>query len=248
MPVPNRRPLLRRARPWVLGAGVTLVLFASVAVLASISLARMAPGWWRTIRADDPGTIAKAEAIENDLANVLYEVRNEDASVWAVSLRAPDANAWLNTRFAQWLANADPEFRWPEEFQDPQAEFDDGLIHLGVRVVREGESQVLSASLRPTIDQHGALWVRVDSLHVGRLPVPEGWVVGRAGGMLSRVLPGRLLDDPAVAHILEALAGRLPLDDDPAFDLGDGRRVRLLGLQPERGKLRVTCRTEFGDD
>jgi hypothetical protein len=245
---PAPHTTLRRARRWLLGVGVSLVLLASVLVLLSISLAGMTPDWWRTIRTSDPETIRAAEAIENDLANVIYAVRAGEGDVWAVTLRAPDANAWLNTRFAQWLANADAEFEWPEEICDPQAEFDDGLIHLGVRVVRGDKTQVLAASLRPSFDDQGALWVSVESISVGRLPIPSGWVVDRAGDFWPEVLPARLLEDPTALRILDALAGRAPLDPEPALDLGDGRRVRLLNLQPEKGRLRITCRTEYVED
>lgn len=241
------QPNLRRLRRWLLGVGIALVLLATLLIVVSLGMARMAPEWWRTIHPGDPATIEAAEAIENDLANVVYAARPQESDVWAVSLRAQDANAWLNTRFARWLANADAEFEWPDEVRDLQAEFDDGLIQLGVRVVKGDSSQVLSAALRPRFDEHGALWVSVESMYVGRLPIPSGWVVHRAAEFWPEVLPTRLLEDPDTGNILDALAGRVPLDPDPALDLGDGRRVRLLDLQPEQGRLRITCRTEFID-
>jgi hypothetical protein len=224
---------------------VVSVLVASVLVVLSISLTRLSPLWWRTIQASDPATIVAAETIENDVVNVVYAVRGEQADVWAVAFRAPAANAWLNTRFAQWLANADAEFEWPEEISDLQVEFDDGLIHIGVLLRADERSQVLSVSLRPEIRADGSLWVRVESAFVGRLPIPAGWIVDRAGEHWPEVLPTRLHELPETAHLLAALAGDGPLHSDPVLDLGDGRRVRLLGLAPERGQLRITCRTEF---
>lgn len=241
---PAPRPALRRARRWLIGVGIALVLLASGALVVSLGMARMAPDWWRTIRPADPETVEAAEAIENDLANVIYAARADGKDVWGVALRAPDANAWLNTRFEQWLANADAEFDWPDEVRDLQVEFDEGLVHVGVRVVQGERSQVLSASLRPSVDEQGRLWVSVDSMHVGRLPIPSGWVVHRAAEFWPEVLPARLLEDPATGQILEALAGRAPLEPEPTVNLGDGRRVRLLDLRPEQGRLRITCRTE----
>ncbi|VAX41129.1 hypothetical protein MNBD_PLANCTO03-1538 [hydrothermal vent metagenome] len=235
----------RIARRWIIGVGVAVVLTASVLVLLSIGLVRMAPAWWRTTHPDDPATIRAAEDIENDVVNVIYEVREAPAETWTVVLRAPDANAWLNTRLTPWLLNADAEFVWPEEISDLQVEFDEGLIHLGVRIDDGENSQILSATLRPFFDDKGALWVRAESAYVGRLPIPADWVVGRADAHWPDVLPARLLEEPLTRHLLGALTGKTPLAADPVFDLGDGRRVRLLGLAPEQGKLRITCRTEF---
>lgn len=225
--------------------GVAVVLVASVLVLIAIGLVRMSPTWWRTTNPDDPATIQTAEDIENDIVNVIYEVRETPAETWAVVLRAPDANAWLNTRFEQWLTNADAEFIWPEEIGDIQVEFDEGLIHIGVQVDSNEKSQVLSATLRPEFGDDGSLWVRAESAFVGRLPIPADWVVGRADAHWPDVLPARLLEEPLTQSVLGALIGRAPLAADPVFDLGDGRRVRLLALIPEQGKLRITCRTEF---
>ena len=241
----SRRARLRRLRVWLLGVGVTLVLVASVVVVVSIGLARMAPTWWRTIRPNDQATIDAAESIENDVVNTAYRLRTESEEPWAVALRAPDANAWLNTRLGQWLANADAEFEWPDELRDLQVEFDEGLVHIGL-LVREGErSQVLSASLRPEIREDGSLWVRVESMALGRLPIPAGWVVGRADEHWPEALPARLLEQPMTQRVLSALTGDEPLQADPVLDLGDGRRVRLLDIDPVQGQLRVTCRTEF---
>ena len=243
----TRDQIIRRrtVRRWIIGVGVAIVLTASLLVLLSIGMVRMAPTWWRTTHPDDPVTIRAAEDIENDVVNVIYEVREAPAETWTVVLRAPDANAWLNTRLTQWLLNADAEFVWPEEIGDLQVEFDEGLIHLGVRVDRDEKSQILSATLRPSFDDDGSLWVRAESAFVGRLPIPANWVVGRADTHWPDILPTRLLEDPLTRHLLEALAGKTPLAANPVFDLGDGRWVQLLGLVPEQGKLRITCRTAF---
>lgn len=222
-----------------------LVIAASALVVVTIGLVRMSPDWWRTTHPDDPATIQMAEDIETDLVNVMYQVRGGDDETWSVTLRAPDANAWLNTRLVRWLGNADAEFEWPEEIGDVQVEFDRGLVHVGVRVDGADRPRVLSATLRPEFHADGSLWVRAESVFVGRLPIPAGWVVDRADAPWPDVLPARLLEQPLTNHVLDALAGGVALDDDPVLDLGDGRRVRLLGLVCEQGRLRMTCRTEF---
>lgn len=244
-PAPRPTRTIRRARRWLVLLGVGLVLAASVLAVVAVGLARMAPPWWRTVRPDDPAAAEAAESVENDIVNAAYRVRPELGEAWAVALRARDANAWLNTRLEQWLVNADPEFVWPDELHDLQVEFDAGRVHIGVSV-RDGErSQFFSATLRPEIREDGSLWAPVESMFLGRLPIPTTWVVERAGEHWPAALPSRVFDAPAAPTLLAVLSGEAPLRRDPSIDLGDGRWVRLVGIAPEEGLLRVTCRTEY---
>jgi hypothetical protein len=236
---------IRRVRRWLVSAGLTLALLGGACAAIALTLANQAPSWWRTTDPSDPGTISAGEEVENGVVNVMYEVR-EAAEPWTVTLHAADANAWLNTRLAQWLANSDAEFEWPREIENLQVEFDEGLIQVGVQVHGRERSQILSATLRPKFHD-GALWIAAESVSVGRLPIPAEWIADRAGSIVGDVVPARLLDNPDAAHLLRALAGECALDENPAVDLGDGRRVRLLRLAAQRGRLIVQCRTEHGE-
>jgi len=242
---PKPRPSLRRLRKWVLSLGLGLALLACLLAAVGFTLVRQAPVWWRTTDPSDPATIRAGEEVENGVVNVMYEVRESAAAPWTVTLHAADANAWLNTRLSQWLANSDAEFEWPREIENVQVEFDDGLIQVGAQLNGRERVQILSATLRPEFRDDGALWVAAESVWVGRLPIPAGWIAERAGAIVGDVVPARLLENPDAAHLLSALAGERPLDDDPVIDLGDGRRVRLLDLAARRGRLIVQCRTEF---
>ncbi|MBK7403239.1 MAG: hypothetical protein IPJ41_01065 [Phycisphaerales bacterium] len=235
----------RRARRWIVGLGVLVVTGACTLLLVGIALSAAAPDWWRQPDPTNPRTIQKAEDVETGVVNVIYEVRDDPQAPWSVTLRAPDANAWLNTRLEQWLANADAEFDWPSELESLQVEFDDGLIQVGVEVRDGDKSRILSATLRPSLHEDGSLWVLAETIRVGRLPIPAGWLADRAGAIATELAPRRFVETPEVDRLLRALIGDRPLEAEPIVELGDGRRVRLLGIETSHGKLRVTCRTEL---
>lgn len=231
----------------MVGVTIALVLCATVLVLVVTSLARSAPSWWRSVRATDPATVARAESIENGLVNVMYEVRADASEPWSVGLRAADANAWLNTRLAQWLLNRDERFVWPEQVRNVQVEFDRGLVQVGVEYVRDERPQVISATLRPEFHEDGSLWVRAESVSIGRLPLPADWILGQAETAWPDLFASGSVEDPEVRRMLDALAGTGPLATDPRVSLGDGRRVRILGLHSSGSTLHLTMQTEFED-
>ena len=227
--------------------GLLIVAGACTLGLVARALIGVAPTWWRQPDPTDPETVRKAETIESGVANAMYEVRADPLEPWTVTLRAPDANAWLNTRLEQWLANADAEFDWPSDVESLQVEFDDGLIQVGVQIRAGDHARIISATLRPQMHDDGSLWVSAETIHVGRLPIPAGWVAERAGSIAGEVMPRRLLETPEVDRLFRSLVGDRALDADPVMDLGDGRRVRLLAIETEEGRLSVTCRTELGE-
>ena len=226
---------------------IGLVLCATLLVLLATGLTRMSPGWWRSVRADDPRTVALAEAIENDLVNEMYQVRHEKATQWSVGLRAADANAWLNTRLSQWIVNRDDSFTWPEQVSNVQVEFDRGLVHVGLEFVRDERPQVLSATLRPEFHDDGSLWVRAESVTIGRLPLPADWFLEQAQSSSADLLPARVMQHPETQRLFAALAGTGPLASDPLVHLGDGRRVRVLALHASGSTLHLTLQTEYED-
>lgn len=231
---------LRRIHRWAVALAVVLVLAATGLWVLASGLTRLAPVWWRSSVADEPRTRALAERIENDVANAMY--RATAGQVWSVGLRAPDANAWLNTRLGAWLANQDERFRWPERVRDVQVEFAEDRVHVGVEVVGGDGSQILSARLRPELGADGALWVRAESVYVGRLPLPAAWVLEGSGA--SSGLPPGLLAHPEADRLFNALTGRAPAHPNPVLELGDGRVVRLIAVEAAESMLRLTFRTE----
>ncbi|MCC6286176.1 MAG: hypothetical protein IT439_12895 [Phycisphaerales bacterium] len=245
-----RTPLSKRLRRWLLAVGLAFALIAGGLGIIGWMMSRQTPAWWRSLDPRDPQVQALGENIENALVNELHRadrpgVREGNAwrsETWGFYIAAADANAWLSTRLAAWMENRLEGFDFPDEITEVQAEFNDGFVRLGARLSRGRSRTVISASLRPEIRGDGALWLALERVHIGRLPVPVGWVMGE--GRL-RSFAG---DDADLEALLRAFAGRQPLMREPEIELGDGRRVRLLSLAARLGRLEITCRTEFERD
>ncbi|MBX3364495.1 MAG: hypothetical protein KF866_07000 [Phycisphaeraceae bacterium] len=245
----------RRLRRWCLALALVIAFFGGILLVAAWMMIRQSPGWWRQIDPADPAVVRAAEEIENDLVNEFHRAdRPADAATdarwasepWALALSAPGANAWLNTRLRPWLENQYDDFSWPEDLLEIQVDFDAGRIVIGLRIRRgREESQVLAARFVPRIPDDGSLWVQVERVYLGRLPMPADWVLGDADQRLSRLLDDAVDDPGELAALTAALAGRSALLDEPVVRLGDGRRVRVLSIRADRGLLEIICRTEL---
>lgn len=246
-PIPIARTrTLRQLRRWVVLVAMGVVILAVIAAAVAWNLSRKAPIWWRTTDPDNPRTIAIGKQIEQGVANVLYEVREDDMP-WSVTVHAADANAWLTTRLDAWLANQHPDFDWPDEIHDLQVEFDDSLVIVGLKLVTPDRTQFLSMALEPHVQPDGSLWLRAKWIHLGRLPIPAGVLLGSSteqGSPIQSIVPAQLLRKSEVQHILSALQGNEPLTTNPVVSLGDGRTVRLLRIDTQAGVLRVECQTQ----
>jgi len=249
--------LSRRLRLWIISVGLCLVVLASLGSVVAWALASLTPQWWRTVHHDEDARQI-ARTVENAVVTEMNLVRPTDPAYkpspddpawtsarWGVVLDAGDANAWLNNRFPQWLANQSDGFGWPEELPEVQVDFDDGQIRLGVRVEANGKSRFFWATLVPDFDADGSLWMRARWVHLGRLPVPASWVLGSARNHVDRYIPTEILGLPETHLLIDAISGMNPAAESPAVRIPDGRRVLLLSIDPYRGRLRLTCRTEL---
>jgi hypothetical protein len=127
---------------------------------------------------------------------------------------------------------------------DLQVAFFDGQITIGARVRAGNRLQVLTATVDPIIDADGRLWIPASGISLGRLDVPAPLVVRAVRGQVDRYIPARLRDLPETAMLMDALEGQAAIVNNPVFRLGDGRRVRVVGIEPRDGRLLLTCRTD----
>lgn len=254
-----------------MAAGFIIVILATATVLIAVALSQDRPRWWTVVDAADPGVVSTAEAVENGIASALTQVRASgpgpggtaaEARPWSVFITTEQANAWLNVRLKRWLTDQSEQgsidFNWPSELREVQVSFSPGLISIGARVMRPGASasaearpQVLAATLRPALAADGSLWFTAEQVQVGRLPLPASWIIGRARRSAgSRAGDGRgepaaeLAQQPQAQRLLGALTGEGPVSQRPTIKLADGRRVRLVALEPGEGRLVVRCVTE----
>lgn len=186
---------------------------------------------------------------------------------WKVFITNDQANAWLNVRLKKWLADqtaqGNIQFTWPEQVGELRVNFDGGLIAVGARVYTglggqaadapnpadRGKAQTLAAELRPEFKPDGSLWMTAERINIGRLPVPASWVLGsggqtREGRERIGEVSSELASLPQTDKVLKAFSGAGPVLTRPIIRLADGRRVRLVAIEPDDGKLVITCRTE----
>ncbi len=233
-------------RRWVIGGGVLLVAFACAAVLWAVALVQEAPTWWRTISATDPAVVSHAEQLERSATDQVFKDR-EASTPWRVSLTSSDANAWLNARLPKWLANQNESFAWPDEVSQLQVEFRNERIEVGMLVESSGGNHVLSATLVPKLDETGSLWMVASWVRVGRLPMPPKWVLSTANKRKKDYMPEEILEMPETRQLFDALIAGKPLVNESVFQIDEGRRIRLLSMSAQDGKLEITCRTESHD-
>jgi hypothetical protein len=186
---------------------------------------------------------------------------------WRVFITTEQANAWLNVRLERWLTDQTEQgaidFKWPSEVKQVQVSFEEGRIHVGARVTRPGTGpdgkprpQTVGASLRPEFGPDGALWLTAERIEIGRLPVPASWVLGSAGKAngdqrkpsAGEKKVGEVSDElarlPQTQKVIAAFKGERPVISRPLIKLADGRRVRLLSIEPMDGRLVITAQTE----
>lgn len=178
-------------------------------------LAWIAPGWWAPVARDAAGALDTARALEQGVASELTKVRGPGTQAWAVRLRDADANAWLGARLPQWL-EFDQSLPWPEGVDAVQMH----TTPRGLTLAARWHGFVVSTNWRIEPGTGGApATIVADGTSVGLLPIPFAAGVG--------------------AWFVPQLAKPLPLD----LKLGDGRRVRVMGVDFSDGEAVADCET-----
>ncbi len=258
----------RRGRRTLI-AGACVFAFIGAAAMLGLMLAQSTPGWWKEINPKDPAVIEAAQRVENGAATQLTKIRKSEPSPgsmgasepWTIRLTAADANAWLAARLRPWLESQEGEkFTWPRDLERVEIEFQDGRIYVGASIRKPGEEgkvggaeskrQILSAALRPELRSDGGLWMPATWVSVGRLSLPPGWMLPRSkregNYAKQKRIPdptGMLAEVPQLSDLLGALAGERAAMQSAIIKIGDGRRVKVLGMEPRDGALYITCQT-----
>jgi uncharacterized protein YpmS len=238
----------------VLSGAMAVVLAGSAGVLGALALTRAAPTWWRTVLREDPATVSLAQETETWAINLAHDseklplTENPDgvwrSEVWRLELTSAEVNAWLNVRLPKWLANQKDQFRWPAEVSDVQVEFHDDRITLGARVRAGQRHQVLTATLMPRLETDGRLYLPAQSVNIGRLSIPANWVLEPVRANAESYIPSQLRRLPETELFFDAFGGAEPLLQKAMVRLGDGRRIRVLKVEPRNGRIQVFCQTE----
>lgn len=247
-----RSPLRRLLR--MLGVLMFVFLLAiGGSVFYSWRLASQPPEWWSPVDAADPRVDRAARSVENGVTDQLHRLRpaptpgetgGMQGQTWKIIIKEADANAWLAARLQDWLLNRNERLAWPANASQPQVAFEDGIMRLGFEVTEDGKGRVISAALAPTIDEQGALWLRLETLSIGRFPLPGSAVAEAGGAMIESRLPPEMQGNEDTKNFIQALAGKQALTREAVAKLSDGRKVRIMRITPREGELEVECRTD----
>ncbi len=253
------RSIRRRIRAIAISTGLCLAAAAALLLVIASSLSRAAPSWWRQY-ALDTELRDRATAVENAAVSQFYRARPADPAMdpdnddepwrsapWSIALRDEDASAWLTARLREWVESDAAIEGWPEGLGQPQVHFENGRLRLGADLRFERGQRVVSVAITPEFREDGSLWLLTDWVHIGRLPLPAGPMLARAGEAIEEEMPAELADELAVdaerAGFFDILRGRAPLARRPELRLDEGRAVRLLGLRLMDGRIEIDCQT-----
>lgn len=241
----------------LIGLAIGLVVGVTGALVYANHRMKQAPDWWTPIDAADPAVREAALNVENGLSGELTRRRElterelplvgtvRASENWGVRLESGQASAWLTERLPKWAEAEGWLAAWPEELAELRLNFDGATIRLGARVRSSATSEgsYMTATLTPQFRGDGTVWLIADSVSIGRLPLPPAWVFSGTPGDTD-VLPSELEGDD-LKEIFRVFLGDQPAPD-PLIRLGDGRRVRLVGIQPEeQGTVLLIFRTEY---
>lgn len=249
----------RTIRRWLAVALLALAAIVATCVGVAWWLSTATPRWWQPPDARDAGTHTLAEAVENGTITTLNQVRPGEAP-WAMSITQEAANAWLAARLRPWLLSQAGLSRWPDGIDRVMVRFEPGLVRVAVELLHEGRRQIVSFAFTPEVaPAEGAaggavgsgasgLWLRPSSISLGRLALPPGWVLsgtigpGRSGGKI----PADFAALPQTPVVLAALSGTVPLVRSATLRLPDARRLALVEIKSEEGRVVLTWRPAPG--
>lgn len=198
---------------------------------------RATPEYWQVVEAE-PGSPAmveverRADQFEFWIVERLQQVREDDGP-WQMVLEQNQINEWIATRLRSWLVNQ--KMRMPDWLHHPMVAVRPGRIILAGDMRTEMVNKVVSLEYVPRSNARGIVDLRLDHVRGGKLPLPYEQVMDSAAGQIDP-------DDQQQIEQFQEIRERLktiPL----AHELDDGRRVEVLEVRAEQGKLTLTCRT-----
>lgn len=241
-----------RRRRWLAAILPTIAI-----VLAAFLWLTRPPGWYAPPDPKDRDVADLAERVESNFVQQAHKARQPEET-WTRRVHDSQVNAWLSARLREWVINQ--EGRWPSRLGTPQVLFEPDGISIAAPIGGDAEpvssdrqddgqgrrsigtplvsGRMLVARLAPEITE-GGLRLRLDRVAIGRLSLP-GEPVQALARRLQGVLPD-VMDGAEAAHLLDVLAGRESLPAE--LELGDGRRVELVGLKLGQGWIEFTART-----
>lgn len=234
--------------------GVTVLAGIAIAGLIwyGLNLWQSAPPQWdaehaRRASLPDDQQAERAAALEQRIARAISFT---DASVTAVERGEPlpgaveadpavaaeetvtvgvdELNDWLDTRLEEWLANQGQAM--PSDWSTPTVWVEDGMPVVAASM----SGQVFSARLDLQMQPDGKAVFRIDSIQGGQIPLPVTELIKEN----AKELRARGATEAAAADVLAGM----PFD--PAVQIDEARRARLVGFETRANELVARIRAE----
>jgi hypothetical protein len=198
------------------------------------------PAWWSPPNRADPRVAEVGERVEQSLISHAHEIRPADEP-WSIRIHEDQVNAWLATRLPKWAAHRGHGDR--DNLPGlVQLHFEPGRARIGAELPSSAGAGVLDVAISPTMAD-GRLRLSVNRVALGRVAVSGDPLAALVNHLKqSRLMESLDLGGEDVERITRAVLQGESID--PAFELQDGRIVRLLDLMVREGELVVQCRTE----
>ena len=168
-------------RRWVVIGGVLLAAVAAAAGVAGWAVFRV-PAFYEKAAASVQDPVERKAASDrfveqtNQLAD---EIQHSDE--WSQTFTPLQINSWLAeelpTRYARHI---------PPGVSDPRVHIDDGVLLIGFRYEAEAYNGVVSIRLRPAVPEDNRLFIEIESVRAGLLPISVKGVLDTLTRRLNR--------------------------------------------------------------
>lgn len=226
----------------------SVVAIGAVTALVVWRQATQKPEWWETSLPEVPPVAPDDVGADIEMAITTQMTQERPAqNSWTIDVNEQQASAWLTGRLPDWLLNRSADV--PAEWSRTAIRFTPGEFHIVAEVTpKNGGTRYVGLVLEPTIDHNGAMNIRAMAATLGRLRTPFNVIADRLGSKLVNISEGAGGDNPHAAAVQDFIDSHTLTISPPDFQLDDGRKVRIIGIEVTPGNLRLTCTTTRAAD
>lgn len=219
----------------ILGLVAAVLLGLAIAVAVVYRRATTTPDYWQVVNLAEPTVARDAAAFEQWLSSEFTQHR-PNVETWQIELEADDVNRWLATRLPGWAANQG--FELPGWLGHPMVAIQPDRFIVAGQVQQDDQSHIVSLTYQPTTPPHEQpIAMELTGVYVGRQRIADN--VDELIELIETFVDVSKFDQ----RQLDDLRGRVQTVT-LAGDLGDGRRVEVIGIDLRPGKMLLTCRTQ----
>lgn len=211
---------------------ILLLPVGAVAVWMGLS---SAPSYWRIVDFSDPQTPKRVATFEQKIDKAFEQDHPAD-EVWELDLQQEEMRDWVAVRMPTWLAERGVVQSLPPWLSQPMIVFEEGKLILAGQVRYGDISQIVSLELKPSTGAGGELEFRMDGIRGGRIPLPRGELLNK---LVSKYGSVEAAEYAALSEAQSALS-KIKL---PAIDVGNGRKVKIVGIDLKSGSVILKCVT-----